>query len=148
MLFFWFGNSVCHLSPIFLFKEGHVIDLRAQARYRRQGSEWDPITVVDYLELPGMEVECRHCGAILFRGEPEGICCLKGTIVLPHVVDAPEPLTLAFTLSFLWPLLITIPFSFAKIIKSHQTCFMVFCATTGPQAIMMGGKGFGSISAV
>ena len=54
--------------------------------------------MVDYLELPGMEVECRHCSAILFRGEPEGICCLKGTIVLPHIVDAPEPLTQAFHL--------------------------------------------------
>ncbi len=44
----------------------HVIYLRAQARYRRQGMKCDPIKVVDYLELPGMEVESRSCGSNLF----------------------------------------------------------------------------------
>ncbi len=94
---FIYFASLSLIPPSYLFSnKGHALDLRAQARYRRQGLEWDPITVVDYFELPGMEVDCRHCGAILFRAEPEGICCLKGIIVLPHVVDAPEPLTQAF----------------------------------------------------
>jgi hypothetical protein len=91
-------NSIAHFVEF--AQRVHGCDLRARARYRCQGLEWDKLTVVGYSEVPGMTFECRFCKAVLFAGEPKGICCLTGKVVLPHLREAPEPLSqvLSFTL--------------------------------------------------
>lgn len=70
----------------------HVVDLRAMALYRCQGTEWTNLAVKAYHELPSLMVVCKHCRAERFLGEPAGICCLNGKVVLPFTRDAPEPL--------------------------------------------------------
>ena len=39
-----------------------------------------------------MEIECRHCLALKWKGETPGICCSGGKVNLPPFKDPPEPL--------------------------------------------------------
>lgn len=98
-----------HFCGIFTFvvlkisnvSELHAVDSRAAAVYRRRGDDWSVLAVTAYHELSGMTNECCACKALRFVGEPAGICCLSGKVVLPHTQDAPEPLTRAVTFFFL-----------------------------------------------
>lgn len=39
-----------------------------------------------------MDKECKHCKALKFKGEPEGLCCNSGKVVVPPIPTPPEPL--------------------------------------------------------
>ena len=39
-----------------------------------------------------MNVECKHCGALKFSLEPDGMCCKSGKVQLTPLHETPEPL--------------------------------------------------------
>ena len=51
----------------------------------------------DYINFPQiyigkMDVECKFCKAIKFKGEESGLCCLNGKVKLPDYNKLPDPL--------------------------------------------------------
>ena len=43
-----------------------------------------------------MDIECKHCHALLFKGEAKSFCCQDGRVVLPPLYPFPD------TLSKIW----------------------------------------------
>lgn len=39
-----------------------------------------------------MEIVCSYCGALKFKGETPGLCCLSGKVILPNLPNPIEPL--------------------------------------------------------
>ncbi|GBN99394.1 hypothetical protein AVEN_56491-1 [Araneus ventricosus] len=39
-----------------------------------------------------MSVTCEHCEAKKWKGEAPGMCCNRGKVQLPRLIDPPEPL--------------------------------------------------------
>lgn len=61
----------------------------------QEGFTYNPL--IDYsmnlkISIGEMSYTCKFCRALKFKNEPPGICCSKGKITLPCLLDPPEPL--------------------------------------------------------
>jgi hypothetical protein len=80
-----------------------ALDAQRQARTRfsniehfvSAGLNYSP--GIDYaasaaLDIGDMSVKCRYCDALKFKGEPDGMCCSGGKVLLPRLPIPPPTL--------------------------------------------------------
>ncbi|KAL8624599.1 hypothetical protein ACOMHN_045134 [Nucella lapillus] len=51
-----------------------------------------PYSKLKDVNIGQMSIVCKHCGALKFKKEPQGMCCSNGKVRLPPLPDPPEPL--------------------------------------------------------
>jgi hypothetical protein len=45
-----------------------------------------------HVTIGSMDSMCKHCSAYRWQGEPLGLCCNNGKVILPRLKPLPDPL--------------------------------------------------------
>ena len=78
-------------------RQGELLLGKKRKSWKGLAFKYDPAR--DYgawseLDVGRMDVECPHCGALRYKGEPKGICCRSGKVKVDMYPEPPDEIKL------------------------------------------------------